>query len=221
MALLPPRTALGIGFILPTVDEVGDSQWTVAEFMDRTIDGVWELNYPTSPLLNVQNPFNWASLRLVPSHPVPCEEGKALNDKLQEWNNIDTPQTSLDDGNDDCIFHPDDEIILDPKESIETPIQRVIPSCPLSNFRQVSGAVHLDKSGLVPIQRRRTYPLSTRGPAKYNHGPRNPNRTDNPSEYQRATQLTKIPFPLVYHLTLSAQIHLTNTRLSIHPFSQK
>jgi hypothetical protein len=62
---------------------------------------------------------------------VPCEEGKALNDKLREWNNIDMPQASLED--EDCIFHPDDEIILDPKESMESPIQRVFLTHRLSN----------------------------------------------------------------------------------------
>lgn len=64
-------------------------------------------------------------LTIVPSQVTECDEDRDLEDKLQEWNTIDSAATIFED--DDRIFHPDDEIILDPKESSEAPIARVIP----------------------------------------------------------------------------------------------
>ena len=69
--------------------------------------------------------FPRASSFLVPTQVNECDEDKELEDKLQEWNTIDAPATIFDDN--DKIFHPDDEIILDPKESSEAPIARVLP----------------------------------------------------------------------------------------------
>lgn len=60
----------------------------------------------------------------MPTQVNECNEDKELEDKLDEWNTIDSAATIFDD--DDKIFHPDDEIILDPKESLEAPIARVI-----------------------------------------------------------------------------------------------
>jgi hypothetical protein len=56
---------------------------------------------------------------VVPTQVVQCEEEKGLN----EWTTVETPPESPDE--DDNIFHPDDEIIVDPKESMEAPIRRV------------------------------------------------------------------------------------------------
>jgi hypothetical protein len=47
---------------------------------------------------------------------VPPKESDEL-EKLQEWSTVETSE-SLFDG-DDNIFHPDDEIILDPKDSMK------------------------------------------------------------------------------------------------------
>lgn len=60
---------------------------------------------------------------VVPTQVNECDEEKEMQDKLQDWNTIDSSGTLSDD--DDKIFHPDDEIILDPKESSEAPIARV------------------------------------------------------------------------------------------------
>jgi hypothetical protein len=51
------------------------------------------------------------------------DEDKSLGDKIQDWNTVETSESLFDE--DDSIFHPDDEIILDPKESMEAPIKRV------------------------------------------------------------------------------------------------
>ena len=48
-----------------------------------------------------------------------------MGDKMQEWTTVETSQSLFDE--DDKIFHPDDEIIIDPKESQEAPIKRVKP----------------------------------------------------------------------------------------------
>jgi len=54
---------------------------------------------------------------------MPCES----EDKTQEWNGVEPSVDSFnDESEDDNIFHPDDEIIVDPKESMEAPIKRVI-----------------------------------------------------------------------------------------------
>lgn len=65
-------------------------------------------------------------LTVVPTQVNECDEDKEMEDKLQDWSTIDSLATIFDD--DDKIFHPDDEIILDPKESSEAPIARVILS---------------------------------------------------------------------------------------------
>ena len=53
---------------------------------------------------------------------MPCEE-----DKGQEWTPVESSVDSFteEEEEDDNIFHPDDEIIVDPKESMEAPIKRV------------------------------------------------------------------------------------------------
>ena len=56
---------------------------------------------------------------MVPASAVPCEE------KAHQWNGMDTSADLFNKDKDDTIFHPDDEIILDPKESMEAPIKRV------------------------------------------------------------------------------------------------
>jgi hypothetical protein len=43
----------------------------------------------------------------------------------EEWSTVDRDDTFEEE--EDNIFHPDDEIILDPKESMEAPIKRVLP----------------------------------------------------------------------------------------------
>ena len=59
----------------------------------------------------------------VPSQAIQCEEDKALNESLEEWDTVETSDSLFDE--DDTIFHPDDEIIEDPKESSEVLIKRV------------------------------------------------------------------------------------------------
>jgi hypothetical protein len=51
------------------------------------------------------------------------DEDKSLGDKMQDWSTVETSESLYDE--DDSIFHPDDEIIVDPKESMEAPIKRV------------------------------------------------------------------------------------------------
>jgi len=63
-------------------------------------------------------------LSVVPASQAVCEEEKGLTEKLSEWNTVETSEALFDE--DDNIFHPDDEIIVDPKESLE-PIKRVLP----------------------------------------------------------------------------------------------
>jgi hypothetical protein len=68
----------------------------------------------------------------VPSQTIQCEEERGLSD----WTTVETPLESPYE--DDNIFNPDDEIILDPKESMEAPIKRVyIPFILWVNFRRV------------------------------------------------------------------------------------
>jgi hypothetical protein len=50
---------------------------------------------------------------------IQCEE-KGLEEKLDEWNTSESAYSE-----DNNIFHPDDEIIVDPKESLEASIKRV------------------------------------------------------------------------------------------------
>lgn len=59
---------------------------------------------------------------VVPAATMPCEE-----DKTQEWTNVESSSDSFneEEEDDNNIFHPDDEIIVDPKESMEAPIKRV------------------------------------------------------------------------------------------------
>jgi hypothetical protein len=53
------------------------------------------------------------------------DEDKSLGDQIQDWSTVETSDSLFDEY--DSIFHPDDEIILDPKESMEAPIKRVPP----------------------------------------------------------------------------------------------
>ena len=61
-------------------------------------------------------------LTLVPAANS-SDEDKSQGDKYQDWSTVETSESLFDE--DDSIFHPDDEIILDPKESLEAPIKRV------------------------------------------------------------------------------------------------
>ena len=64
-----------------------------------------------------------SGLIIVVPAAMPCDE-----DKTQEWNGVETSVDLFNEEEDDNIFHPDDEIIVDPKESMEAPIKRVSPS---------------------------------------------------------------------------------------------
>jgi hypothetical protein len=79
------------------------------------------------------------------------DEDKSLGDKIQDWSTVETSESLYDE--DDSIFHPDDEIIVDPKESMEAPIKRV---CITESFdsRRVLVHVHQDKNGLYLISRK-------------------------------------------------------------------
>ena len=60
-------------------------------------------------------------------------EGKDLEEKLEEWNTSESVYSE-----DNNIFHPDDEIIVDPKESLEASIKRVSPVFSSLTVREVS-----------------------------------------------------------------------------------
>jgi hypothetical protein len=72
---------------------------------------------------------------VVPTQVNESDEDKEMQETLQDWNTIDSSATLFDD--DDKIFHPDDEIILDPKESSEAPIARVKSLPVVADDRQV------------------------------------------------------------------------------------
>jgi hypothetical protein len=91
--------------------------------LDRVIGGVWGRNYRPFRLRNVCPSNVNAGLTVVVPAAMPCEE-----DKTNEWNGVETSVDLFNEEEDDNIFHPDDEIILDPKESMEAPIKRVSPS---------------------------------------------------------------------------------------------
>ena len=73
---------------------------------------------------------------IVRSQGIQCEE-KGLDEKLEGWNTSESVYS--DDNN---IFHPDDEIIVDPKESIEASIKRVSPVFFSLTVREVSVQKH-------------------------------------------------------------------------------
>jgi len=60
-----------------------------------------------------------------------------LDEKLEEWNTSESVYSE-----DNNIFHPDDEIIVDPKESMEASIKRVFPLFSSLTIREVSVLEH-------------------------------------------------------------------------------
>ena len=64
-------------------------------------------------------PLGYGLMCVVPSQVIQCDAEE------KEWS---SPAEESPVDEEDNIFHPDDEIILDPKESLEAPIKRVHPS---------------------------------------------------------------------------------------------
>ena len=105
---------------------MGGFQWIRMVGLDRVIGGVWGRNYRRFHLRNVMLPLVFLEgaelMVVVPATTMPCEE-----DKTQEWTTVESSSDSFneEEEDDNNIFHPDDEIIVDPKESMEAPIKRV------------------------------------------------------------------------------------------------
>jgi hypothetical protein len=97
---------------------------------------------------------------VVPSQ-TNCED-KPLGDKLNDWTTVESPKSICEESDgDDKIFHPDDEIILDTRESL--PLKRVHPCTALSNSgeHRFSGTA---PRMLRPTQSPRPFPLTPNFP---------------------------------------------------------
>jgi hypothetical protein len=146
---------------------------------------------------------------------------------MQEWNTIE--KSDLD--QDDTIFHPDDEIILDPKESLEAPIKRVNSPSTSIDDRRVSARVLKPKNGpLSNPSQKVSLPSnpefvdfnlshSQQTPLHY-HPKTTANLSKSPPAKLQSTQ--NPPTPVEHHLTLSAPTpQPSNIRPTTHHPFQK
>jgi hypothetical protein len=166
-------------------------------------------------------------LIIVPAQVTDFDD-KMSGDKIQEWNTIEKSDFEQDDNN---IFHPDDEIILDPKESLEAPIKRVLSHFARTDDRQVSERVHQPKNGPSPNLSQNPSHPSNKDYLAFNLShfpqiptPHNPKTTDSLTKIPSAKlPLTRNPHILVErHLTPSAPMpQSSNTLHTIqHPFQK-
>jgi hypothetical protein len=163
---------------------------------------------------------------IVPAQVTECDD-KVLGDKMQEWNTIE--KSDLD--QDDTIFHPDDEIILDPKESLEAPIKRVYSRHASIDSRQASARVLKPKNGLlsnpskkVSLQSNQEFVDSNLLPSRQIPLPYHPRTTVNLSRFPPAKppSTQNPPTPVEHHPTLSVPTpQLSNTQSTTHHPFQK